>query len=418
MLLPTNRPTSPAGSRRDHGLQKCIAFSILSMLGFGATSYVMALATGILESSIEKYYWIGAEWKMMTIIWFTASLPGVACYIHRWVLNRRIEFFWSDHNNLHGDSITIKTKALTLLGGLLLGLSLSLMKKAFVFTSPAEKGPVTAILGTAIVVVSLYGHFVFGELLTKKHAFLIFVILAGVVISSLGSGSASPDDSTIAYDYEPYEAFGSFPDGQSVIFNPERVSPDNNNKLGFAFAILAMLSMSGTTLLIRYSAIGKQSHVSTWSGFASRQCVLSVLAVIAGLALTRSDENKELPATVLPNEVIGLAVIAGLSQTLAIFALNVALSYPSTSLVNVIASSHSVVVLFLNFAIDGLLPCMSQLIGMSILLTGVILSSLLPPSKAIDNNSEVGNKRRASIVINDVAREPLLLGHNNSRGLV
>ncbi|EER09723.1 hypothetical protein Pmar_PMAR012856 [Perkinsus marinus ATCC 50983] len=67
------------------------------------------------------------------------------------------------------------------------------------------------------------------------------------------------------------------------------------------------------------------------------------MALVAGFALAKSDDNQDLPATVLPNEVIGLAVIAGLSQALAIFALNAALLYPSTSLVNVIASSQSMV---------------------------------------------------------------------------
>ncbi|KAF4656029.1 hypothetical protein FOZ61_007233 [Perkinsus olseni] len=407
MRLCIGRPVSPRSARRDLGLQKCITFSVLSMLGFGITSYVMALATGILESSVEKYYWIGAEWKMMAIIWLSASLPGIVCYLYHWVRNKRVEFFWSG-NTGQANKITVKTKALTLLGGVLLGLSLTLMKKAFVFTSPAEKGPVTAILGTAIVVVSLYGHFVFGELLTKKHVFLIIVILVGVVISSLGSGSSGTDAHTGApavADYKPYEAFSSFLHRETVIFQPNQASPvGTDHILGFAFAVLAMLSMSGTTLLIRYSAIG---NVSTWSGFASRQCVLSVMALVAGFTLARSDDNQDLPATVLPNEVIGLAVIAGLSQALAIFALNAALLYPSTSLVNVIASSHSVVVLFLNLAIDGLLPCLSQLVGMSILLTGVILSSLLPPSTSQDEIVAEG-KNRALQVDNQSTRESLL----------
>lgn len=42
--------------------------------------------------------------------------------------------------------------------------------------------------------------------------------------------------------------------------------------------------------------------------------MLSVMALVAGFALAKSDDNQDLPATVLPNEVIGLAVIAGLSQ--------------------------------------------------------------------------------------------------------
>lgn len=97
-------------------------------------------------------------------------------------------------------------------------------------------------------------------------------------------------------------------------------------------------------------------------------------------------------------------------QALAIFALNAALLYPSTSLVNVIASSQSVVVLFLNLAIDGLLPCLSQLIGMSILLTGVILSSLLPPSMPQDG---VDCRKEAFRVENLSTRESLL-DHSSS----
>lgn len=125
---------------------------------------------------------------------FHNTFLGAVCYVYHWVKNKRVEFFWSGDSAGRDDRITVKTKVLSLLGGILLGLSLTLMKKAFVFTSPAEKGkwqqqvfhvtaatfnvvgPVTAISGAAIIVVSLYGHFVFGELLTRKHVFLIIMV--------------------------------------------------------------------------------------------------------------------------------------------------------------------------------------------------------------------------------------------------
>ncbi|KAF4661550.1 Eukaryotic translation initiation factor 2D [Perkinsus chesapeaki] len=324
---------------------RCVAYSFMAMLCFGITNYLIAVATGILDNSVEAYYAIGAEWKMLAIIWGVGGVPGILCYLIQWLRVGRMEMFWS-HNPIDTPSITWGTKALTLIGGLGLGVSMSLMKKAFVFTSPADKGPVSAVLCSTIIVVSVYGHFVFRELLSKRHALLIGIVVCGVLISALGpGGSTKAEDQAAATGQEYHET------------------------LGFLFAILSMLAFASTTLLVRYSAIGK---VSTWSAFSARLLSQTGMAVIVGYAFVKSDEGQDLPPLVLPSEVVALAVLAGITQVAGFFALNLALSYPYTSLVNVVVSANSIVVLGLNFAIDGLLPCPSQLIGMLVILFGLV----------------------------------------------
>ncbi|KAF4691548.1 hypothetical protein FOZ60_015276 [Perkinsus olseni] len=243
---------------------KCIGYAMLAMLGFGITNYLIGYATSQLERSVETYYAVGAEWKMMVILWLSGGVPGLVCYVLHWARAGKIEFFWPESGCGSSASITASSKLLTLMGGVGLGVSVSLMKKAFVFSSPADKGPITAIVGSTIIIVSLYGHFVFHELLSRRHALLI-----GIVLSMIG--------------------------------------------------------MAATTILIRYSSLG---HVSSWSGYSARLLAQSALALVVGYIFVKSEDGGELPVTVLPNEVVTLSVIAGLMQSFGFLALNIALDLP------------------------------------------------------------------------------------------
>ncbi|KAF4675583.1 hypothetical protein FOL47_007534 [Perkinsus chesapeaki] len=346
---------------------KCIGYALLAMLGFGITNYLIGYATSYLQTSVETFYAVGAEWKMMVILWLSGGVPGLLCYLFHWIRVRKVEFFWAEVDEI-SPRITASSKLLTLAGGVGLGVSVSLMKKAFVFSSPADKGkspssyfdcpsdpagPISAIVGSTIIIVSLYGHFVFRELLSKRHAVLIGIVITGVLISAFGPGGPTQVENRAAAE----ETTG-------------------HTALGFAFAILSMIGMAATTILIRYSSLG---HVSTWSGYSARLLAQSALALVVGYMFVKSEDGGALPVTVLPNEVVTLSVIAGLMQSFGFLALNVALTFPSTSLVNVIVSANSIVVLGLNFAVDGLLPCRTQLVGMGIILLGVMLCTLTPP---------------------------------------
>ncbi|EER19117.1 hypothetical protein Pmar_PMAR025827, partial [Perkinsus marinus ATCC 50983] len=95
-------------------------------------------ATSSLEGSVETFYAVGAEWKMMVILWLSGGVPGLVCYIAHWMHVGKIEFFWADTES-NSANITVLSKLLTLMGGVGLGVSVSFMKKAFVFSSPADK---------------------------------------------------------------------------------------------------------------------------------------------------------------------------------------------------------------------------------------------------------------------------------------
>lgn len=55
--------------------------------------------------------------------------------------------------------------------------------------------------------------------------------------------------------------------------------------------------------------------------------------------------------------------MSGASQAVGVLALNRALIYPSTAVVNVIAASNSIVVLLLNWILLGLVPGTPKIIG-------------------------------------------------------
>lgn len=75
---------------------------------------------------------------------------------------------------------------------------------------------------------------------------------------------------------------------------------------------------------------------------------------------------------------------------------------------NVVVSANSIVVLGLNFAIDGLLPCPSQMVGMVVILLGVTLSSVAPPpaEDGLDEKTPIDNFSDSSVEWD--IREPLL----------
>ncbi|EER06148.1 hypothetical protein Pmar_PMAR024611, partial [Perkinsus marinus ATCC 50983] len=54
---------------------KCIGYAMLAMLAFGVTNYLIGYATSSLEGSVETFYAVGAEWKMMVILWLSGGVP-------------------------------------------------------------------------------------------------------------------------------------------------------------------------------------------------------------------------------------------------------------------------------------------------------------------------------------------------------
>mmetsp|Transcript_28028 Transcript_28028/g.23989 ORF Transcript_28028/g.23989 Transcript_28028/m.23989 type:complete len:116 (+) Transcript_28028:118-465(+) len=74
-------------------------------------------------------------------------------------------------------------------------------------------------------------------------------------------------------------------------------------------------------------------------------------------------------------------IVSGASQAVGVLALNRALIYPSTAVVNVIAASNSIVVLLLNWILLGLVPGTPKIIGMFFVIAGVSLMTLWKPKE-------------------------------------
>ncbi|EER20329.1 hypothetical protein Pmar_PMAR010064 [Perkinsus marinus ATCC 50983] len=238
------------------------------------------------------------------------------------------------------------TKILALSGGFILAMSSTLVNQAFTLSPPADKGPVAAIVSSTVVTVSLYGHFVFHERLDRVHTILLMMVVAGMTIST----------------------FGTY-----VALAPGNASSSGSHSfIGPLFAILAMIGISALTLLMRYNSIG---NVATRSGFSalllSQTCVAISLCMVL---IARGQTTLRVTGFALVT-----TMVAGLSQSTGIFFMNEALAYPMTSLVKVICSANPIIVLLLNFFIDGLVPRATQSIGMAIILIAVFLSALIPP---------------------------------------
>ncbi|KAF4731389.1 hypothetical protein FOZ63_032547 [Perkinsus olseni] len=325
-------------------LAKCVGFSIIALIGYGLFNYCVGYTGGLITEQVETQNIQAAQWQMMVIMWLVGGVPGLVCYVPHWTVYGRFELIWSKSPTT--SPVTMMTKLLTLSEGLILAASSTLIKQAFALSSPANKGPIAAIVSSTVVTVSLYGHFVFRERLGRQHAALIIMAVAGMIVSTLGNDAAP-----------------SSGDGPSSESHP---------LLGFLFAILAMIGMSALTLLMRYSSIG---NVATRSGYAALLLSQSCVALSIGVVLIAEGQTTLY--------VTGLAlvttVVGGLSQSIGIFAMNEALAYPMTSLVNVICSANPVIVLLLNLAVDGLIPGTTQLIGMAVILLAVLLSALIPP---------------------------------------
>ncbi|KAF4726950.1 hypothetical protein FOZ63_023791, partial [Perkinsus olseni] len=129
----------------------------------------------------------------------------------------------------------------------------------------------------------------FRELLSKRHALLIGIVVCGVLISALGpGGSTKAEDEAAATGQQYHEALGfMFAVGNGSSLQALCHHCDAQ--------ILSMLAFAATTLLVRYSAIG---GVSTWSAFSARLLSQTAMAILVGYAFVKSDEGKELPPLV------------------------------------------------------------------------------------------------------------------------
>ncbi|KAF4659393.1 hypothetical protein FOL46_006612 [Perkinsus olseni] len=340
------------------GLAKCVGLSTIALLGYGLFNYCLGSAGSIISHEVEYEHVQAAQWQMMVIMWLVGGVPGLLCYVSHWVVYGRFEVIWS--KSASRGTVATTTRIFALSGGLILAASSTLVKQAFNLASPADKGPVAAIVSSTVVTVSLYGHFVFREQLDREHTVLIIMAVVGMIISTVGT----------------YVVPSAASDGHLS---------ESHSPLGFLFAILAVFGISALTLLMRYNSIG---NVATRSGYAALLLSQSCVTLSIGVVLIAKGQTTLY--------VTGLAlvttVVGGLSQSIGIFAMNEALAYPMTSLVNVICSANPVIVLLLNLAVDGLIPGTTQLIGMAVILLAVLLSALIPPKGLEASASETVEK--------------------------
>lgn len=303
------------------------------------------------------------NWAVIGYMWMGSGFIGllVGLYFYR----REGAFFFTEP--LLGDdkfetfrppiAITAKVKLVTIFGGLCVGISQLLMKQAFAL-APRDAGPLTAVISSDVLIVSVFCHFVYRELLSAKQGSLVLAILVGLVLMELLPSGGAASEADVAGESTPGEQLAEF--------------------AAFGISVAGMVSFAAAVLAIR---VGFAGGLAAWSGFVVRMLTLLAIGIIAfGYSvLTNGWPSAALIAWVGPT---GAAV----SQCGGVLCVNKALQYPNTGIANAIFASNSVTVLLLNAVFFGLVPGAGGLIGMLVVVGSVAGISLVEGSPDVEED--------------------------------
>ncbi|EER16006.1 conserved hypothetical protein [Perkinsus marinus ATCC 50983] len=271
------------------------------------------------------------------------------------------------HSKADGTSVTTTSKMLTLAGSLFIGWSQVMMQRAFA-TDPQSTGPLMAVSSSDIMVVGVFCHFVYSERLTFMQAVAIVIVLTGLVIMA-------------AFD----SSVGHF--------------------LGFVYAVLGMLTFASSMLATRYTCI---EGMASGSRFTGRMLMMFIM----GFACFVWQWSEEAYITNDGDDVMAMffwPCISGVGQFIGVIALNNALAYPSTAVVNVIVASNSIIGLLLAYFTLGVVPTPAKLTGMFIVVMGVVLITVWKQDTPLTHKEAI---------LEEAIVEPLLNGGHRASTIV
>lgn len=313
-----------------------ILWAIPCHLFFGICNFLISLTN---KDPVDS-------WAVTGVLWTATGSIGIPMFIYHYRRKGAL-FYVEDEDQVKDKNPTgttsCKVMAITIIGGFCVGFSQLMMKLAFGL-APSSVGPLTAVISSDVIVVSIFCHFVYRELLNRKQAIAVMFIVAGLATMGLG-GSGEADNTSVD------------------VIAAEHMVP------AFGFGLCGMASFAAAILSIR---VGCGEYLSPWSGFTVRMLVNAVMGV---LAFVYSLCTAGMPS------FVGYwwiwAILAGLSQAPGVLCLNNALTYGNTGVTNAIAASNSVTVLILNMVICQLFPSILSLVGMFFVVFAVTGMSLL-----------------------------------------
>jgi len=285
----------------------------------------------------------------------TLPLDGVACCAVLWMASGVVGvivgvFFLRSHGSFffqdvgcEGAPLSVKVKLVTIGGSLCVGFAQFLMKKSFAL-APRNTGPLCAVISSDVIVISIFCHFVYWELMNKWQIGCVGAIVSGLVVMALGSGGeggvVSIDDDT-AVEYPLW---------------------------ALLFSMLGMFSFAAGVLCIR---AGFTENIAAWSSFISRMTVIGLLGLGTYICATPASGSPD--ATLL---MWCVPVVTGVLQAAGVFGIIKALQFKNTGIANAIFASNSVLVMILQVVVLQQVPHWLALLGMVIVIGAVVTIAL------------------------------------------
>jgi len=230
-------------------------------------------------------------------------------------------------------------------------------------SDPDAKGPIVAISSTNAMIVALAAFFVLREMLSKGQLLGMLVIIAGIAVMALGSGTGS-------------------------------------STRGLLFGLATMVLFGITNFLLKYAGHHGSDSVTTTAILWLSAGVCGLLAI--GYCLIRYGHLPGLEEASL----ILWAVLAGVTLALGMLFLKLAVTGGPGGPATAITGSNSILVVLFEFLVFAHIPPVQKLIGMGIAIVGIIVLSLggsratpargaaAPPSMGGDEQTRMKSEAR------------------------
>jgi transporter family protein len=202
-------------------------------------------------------------------------------------------------------------------------------------SDPNAKGPIVAITSCNAMIVALGAWVILHERLTKGQLLGMLVIICGIVVMALGTGTGS-------------------------------------SARGLLFGLATMVLFGITNFLLKYAGHHGSDSVTTTAILWLSAGVCGVLAI--GYCLIRYGR---LPGMEEPSLVLW-AILAGVTLALGMLALKFAVTNGPGGPATAITGSNSILVVIFEFLVFAHIPPTQKLVGMGIAIAGIVLLSLAP----------------------------------------
>lgn len=208
-----------------------------------------------------------------------------------------------------------------------------LVLKLGLSSEPDAKGPIVAISSTNAMIVALAALFILREKLSKGQLFGMLVIIGGIVVMALGSGTGS-------------------------------------SARGLLLGLATMVLFGITNFLLKYAGHHGSDSVTTTAILWLSAGACGILAI--GYCLIRYGHIPGMEETSL----ILWAILAGVTLALGMLFLKHAVTRGPGGPVTAITGSNSILVALFEFLMFEHVPPTQKLAGMGVAIAGIIVLSL------------------------------------------